>query len=162
MEVLGDGRRAIGSLGIDQWQLGYPERSLIESDVKRGVSYVALDDEGAIAGTMVLDFEGEPTYDQIDGSWLADSTSSSPDYGVIHRMAVADDHRNQGVARFMFDQAKVLADERGVTSLRVDTHPGNIPMNNLIKSCGYTYCGVILIGHAGEASPERLAYELLL
>ena len=160
--VLTQGRAAIGRLGIDQWQDGYPERRRIEDDVARGVSYVAVADDGRILGCAAIDFDGEPTYDVIDGAWLTPSTSEAPTYGVIHRIAVADNARRQGVARRLIDEALRLAEARGARSLRIDTHPGNLPMQRFIESCGFTYCGVIMIDLARESTKERLAYERIL
>ena len=160
--VLDQGRRAIGRLGIDQWQDGYPDRALIERDVERGISYVVADDAGTILGTAAIDFSGEPTYDVIDGAWLTSSPSTAPAYGVIHRIAVADAARRRGVARALIVKAQDLARERGAESLRIDTHPGNGPMQRFIASCGFTYCGIIQIDLARESTKARLAYELPL
>ena len=55
-----------------------------------------------------------------------------------------------------------LARERGAASVRVDTHPGNVPMQRLLGRCGYVRCGIILIGHAEGATPERVAFEKLV
>ena len=41
MEILLDGKAALASLGIDQWQgEGYPARDIVAGDVEDGVSYV--------------------------------------------------------------------------------------------------------------------------
>ena len=50
----------------------------------------------------------------------------------------------------------------GAASVRVDTHPGNVPMQRLLERCGYVRCGIILIGHAEGATPERVAFEKLV
>ena len=36
MEVLGDGRAALGELGIDQWQQGYPSEDVVLRDIAGG------------------------------------------------------------------------------------------------------------------------------
>ncbi len=160
MDILADGRRALSALGIDQWQGGYPHRDVIERDVERGDSYVAVDDNGSIAATIMVGFAGEKDYDVIhDGAWLTDCLSNNPCYGVIHRVAVSADFTGRGAASFLVESAESLARERGSQSVRVDTHPGNVPMRKLLDKLGYTQCGIIHIAHAEEGTPERIAYE---
>ncbi len=161
MEVLGDGRASIALLGIDQWQAGYPFRESIQADIKAGKSYV-VESDGEIIATAMIDFDGEPTYDSIEGSWGTSGTSKCPDYGCIHRVAVALEGRGKGAAKFILSEASAMANQLGKKGLRIDTHPGNAPMRSLMDSCGFQYRGVIYISHAGEGTPERVAYEKLL
>ena len=162
MEVLADGRRAIAALGIDQWQAGYPFRSTIEADVANAQSYLVLGDDGAIIGTFMMTYDGEPTYDAIDGAWLTDSNSAAPRYGCIHRIALADEARGKGASKFAIAEGLRLARERGAESVRIDTHPGNVVMRGLCARMGFAECGTIYISHAGEGTPERVAFEILL
>ena len=39
MAVLDEARGTIATLGIDQWQDGYPQKEVIEADISSGVSY---------------------------------------------------------------------------------------------------------------------------
>ncbi len=161
MEVLADGRAAIATLGIDQWQAGYPFRSTIEGDVDAGMSFVLVD-EGAIIGTFMMTYEGEPTYDVIEGAWLTEGDSAHPSYGCIHRIAICDEARGKGAAKFAIAEGLELARARGVESVRIDTHPGNVVMRGLCKRMGFTECGTIYISHAGEGTPDRVAFEIIL
>ena len=161
MEVLADGRRAIAALGIDQWQAGYPFRETIEADVANGQSFVVIDD-GAVVGTFMMTYDGEPTYDAIDGSWLTGTDSTDPAYGCIHRIAVCDEARGRGVAKFAIAEGIRLAGERGAESVRIDTHPGNVRMRGLCDCMGFSECGTIYISHAGEGTPDRVAFEIVL
>lgn len=163
MDILADGRRSLASLGIDQWQGGYPYRDAIESDVARGDSYVVQDDAGAVVATAMVGFAGEPDYDRIEaGSWLTAGTSANPCYGVVHRLAVLASEQGRGAAAFMLANAERLAYARDRCSVRVDTHPGNAPMRRLLEKCGYDACGTIYIAHAEEATPDRVAYEKMV
>ena len=163
MEIVLDGKAALASLGIDQWQgEGYPARDIVAGDVEDGVSYVVEDARGHLAATCMVSFSGEPDYDEIDGAWLTDGTSSDPGYAVVHRVAVAADSTGKGAARFMLTSAEEIAREQGASSVRVDTHPGNVPMLRLIASCGFTECGIIRIKHAEGLTPERVAFEKLV
>lgn len=163
MEILLDGKASLAALGIDQWQgEGYPARDIVEEDVREGVSYVIEDDHGHLAATCMISFSGEEDYDEIDGEWLTEGDSANPAYAVVHRVAVAADSVGKGAARLMLGNAQAIAHEGGAQSLRVDTHPGNVPMLSLLRSSGFTECGIIRIKHAGGLTPERVAFEKLL
>ena len=118
--------------------------------------------ENTVAATAMVSFSGEPDYDEIEGAWLTDGTSSAPSYGVVHRVAVGADSLGRGAARFILESAERLAREKGARSVRVDTHPGNVPMLTLVASCGFTECGIIRIKHADGGVPERVAFEKLV
>ena len=51
MPIFDIARKTIATLGIDQWQDGYPTESLIHEDVDADRSYVVLND-GIIIGTF--------------------------------------------------------------------------------------------------------------
>lgn len=162
MGILAEGRMALKQLGIDQWQGGYPHREIVEGDVARGESYVA-ELEGVAVGTIMVGLEGDRTYDDIaDGAWLTHSSSEDPDYGVVHRVAVSLEHRGRGAASFLLEQAEAFVGQKGLASVRIDTHPGNLPMRKLLVKRGYVECGTVRIAHAEGATPERIAYEKLL
>lgn len=163
MDILADGRATLAALGIDQWQSGYPYRDIVEYDVVQGASHVVVDDDDVIVGTAMLSFSGEQYYDYIDrGFWLTDSSSNDPCYGVVHRVAVAGFCKGRGVASFLMESAEHLTEDHGRTSVRIDTHPGNLPMRNLLAKRGYTECGIIYINHAEGGMPDRIAYEKIV
>lgn len=156
MRVVREARTYIASLGIDQWQDGYPQREVLENDVRLDRAYVCADEE-CIAAICVLMLEPEPAYDQIS-SWHA-----SGSYLTIHRMAVGDAHRRAGLARTMLGSAVSIARENGVSSIRIDTHRGNAAMRGFLEKNGFAECG--LVGyydsiHSGD--PMRICYDLAL
>ena len=160
--VLRDGKASIAELGIAQWQsANYPSRVEVARDVAAGACYLAEDADGTPLGTIALLFDGEPMYDHIDGAWLTDSTSAAPRYGTLHRTAVSRSAARRGVMSALFAEAERIARERGVESLRADTHPGNTPMRRLLERLGYTACGIAMLTR-DEPEPERVAYEKLL
>lgn len=166
MEVLEDGRASLAKLGIDQWQGGYPHRSNIEWDVSRGESYILVEDtaEGEVVlASAMVGFHGEAIYDHIeDGAWLTSSDSKDPRYIVIHRVAVSGKHQGKGIGRMLLKTIENAATGSGAESLRIETHPQNIPMIRLIENSGFTRCGIVRITHAENGVPERIAYEKLL
>lgn len=127
-----------------QWGDGYPVRSLIEEDIKRGESYVMVDGDD-IHGVFMFMQRVEPTYATLEGGeWLDDEP-----YGTIHRIAT------DGTVSKMFDKCVEFC--LGITkNLRVDTHKDNIPMQKAIARNGFTYCGVIYMLHDGT---PRIAFH---
>ena len=66
-----------------QWAEGHPKRSLLEEDIKEGVSYVVLGEDGIIHGVFAFIIGEDPTYKVIEnGGWLNEHI-----YGTIHRIA---------------------------------------------------------------------------
>lgn len=126
----------------NQWQDFEDITRLVLSDIKKGISYVLLDD-GRIEAAFSLKEEAEETYAEIEGSWKDDSP-----YYTIHKLACRTHQKgySSSLIHFAFLQMR---------HLRIDTHRDNIPMQRLIQKMGFTYCGII---HLKDGSP-RLAYE---
>ena len=40
LEIIEKAKIELRKLGLDQWQNGYPDRKVVENDVKNGISYV--------------------------------------------------------------------------------------------------------------------------
>lgn len=137
--------------GSDQWQKGYPMPETLLHDISRQQGFVLCHSEKIIAYGAVI-FSGEPAYKHIKGAWLSDQS-----YVVLHRLAVADEYKRQGMAREMILQAERLAISEKVYSFRVDTHTQNKFMLKLIKSLSFVYCGKIEYEQG-----ERLAFEKIL
>lgn len=162
MDVISDGRASLAALGIDQWQNGYPSRDQVIGDVERGEGWVA-EEGGRIIGCAMIGCGGDPDYDEMaEGAWLSSSTSEAPGYVVVHRIASASNAGRRGVASALLAQAEHVAAALGRESIRMDTHPGNIPMQRFLEKHGFKRCGVIMLSNPAETTPERLAYEKML
>lgn len=155
MDIIADAQSFLASLGIDQWQNGYPDEHLILNDISNQESYLVTHNDGRIMGTVMFTCNSEPTYSQIEGNWL---TATNSTYGVIHRMAVGNDFRKLGIAKFVFHECEQTLIDLNIASMRIDTHEDNLGMQGLLKKLGYRYCGVIYLGNGDK----RLAYEKLL
>lgn len=153
VKIYEDGRRSIASLGIDQWQDGYPSHDVIEADVARGALYVACDDE-ELASAAVLLPPPEPDYDVIDGGWLTETEN----YAVIHRIASDADYRGKGASSALLDALVKIAENDGRLSVRMDTHRGNTVMQGFLERHGFEKCGLIALSH-GDGDRVRVAYE---
>ena len=151
MEIIHYAQRYLASLNIDQWQDGYPNEAQITNDIVNDESYVVLDKSKIIA-TYMFSTNGEPTYKVIDGNWLTDNQTN---YGVIHRIAVSENNTNKGIAKFIISNCEEQLLSQGIFSMRIDTHPENLGMQHILKTLGYTYCGIITLTRGGI----RLAFE---
>lgn len=188
MSIIEDGRASLARLGIDQWQGGSPNESMVRDDIAAGRTMVAVDESGKLLGTLAFVSTVEPDYSNITwGGWLLDclrepegsastadtvfnsekaasptSLSDVCDYVTLHRVAVAADATGAGVGRFMIQSSKEKAASLGMKSMRVDTHEGNIPMQRLLESCGLTHCCNVDISLPEEQTRKRLGYEIIL
>ena len=157
MELFGEARGTIAKLGIDQWQKGYPSQEVVDSDIEAGQSYAVMYD-GEICGTFALMNGFEPLYDKIhDGEWKT-ANDGNKNYQAIHRVAVSVKMRGKGVSTEIINYAECHARSLGRTSLRIDTHEGNVVMRRMLEKHGFVFCGII---HLENGDP-RVAYEKVL
>lgn len=147
MEIYARARRFMAAHGNPhQWgDTNWPPEALIRTDIKEKKSYVCEAD-GALAAVFFYDYgrDIEPTYREIDGAWK-DATP----YGVVHRIASAGICKGAGDAciRWAYGQCG---------HLRIDTHPDNLPMQELLSKLGFQKRGII---HVAEDDYPRFAYE---
>lgn len=158
MELFDMARATMATLGIDQWQDGYPYRENIEEDIKNGESYV-VECSGIVVATFMLMNRNEETYEKIyDGNWLTDN---SKPYATIHRITVAPQNRatagdrtEKPISSLIVDFAKEFA--RALPGgVKVDTHEGNIAMRKMLEKNGFKYCGIIYL----VDGQKRVAYQ---
>ena len=125
-----------------QWGQNYPPEEMIRQDILDGKCYVNLK-ENTIKAVFYFAVEEDPTYGRIDGAWLNDQP-----YGVIHRIAVAENGRGVAGECFRFAQERCA-------NLRIDTHEDNLPMQRCLAKHGFTRCGIIYL----EDGDPRIAYQ---
>ncbi len=129
---------------LTQWVNGYPSRSLVEQDIKDGVSYVGVDDGGHLAMAFAFIIGEDPTYGIIeDGEWL-----NNLPYGTIHRLGSTGKHR--GMLRMCVDYCFSIID-----NVRLDTHEDNAVMRSASERLGFVRCGRI---YCDDGTP-RVAYQ---
>ena len=152
LSLFDEARATIATLGIDQWQNGYPTREVIEADIQKGESYL-YERDGQLLATFAMLKNEEPTYRVIyDGEWLTRGTDR---YTAIHRFAIAVSARGKGIAGELLAFAMAYARENHKLSLRIDTHEGNVPMRRMLEKNGFLLCGHIFL----ESGESRVAYE---
>ena len=140
------------SMGVDQWQNGYPSADTIKADIAKGNGYFLMAGERPLA-YMCIDFDGEPAYDGLDGHWLSDARA----YGVLHRLAMGKSSRGKGAATIAIQLAEELMKCRRMESFRIDTDENNEVMKHLLTKNGFTYCGKIWFDNS-----VKIAYEKVL
>ncbi len=140
--------------GVDQWQDGYPNGEAFLADVADGTAYV-LESDGQVIATACLCLGTEPTYAAIyQGAWAVDAK----EYAFLHRIAVSGSCKGQNVPALFFGELERQARERGLTSLRGDTHRDNKIMQRVMEKNGLSHRGIIYLEDGGE----RLAFEKVL
>jgi GNAT superfamily N-acetyltransferase len=150
-QIILQAKEQIRLMNSRQWQDGYPAIENIAGDIKNGYGYVLSGDNIVIAYGAVI-FDGEPAYGGIQGRWLADLP-----YVVVHRLAVADEVKNRGMATLFMQEVEKLGKRKKIGSLRVDTNFDNLYMQKILFALDFTYCGEVFYD-----KNQRRAYEKMI
>lgn len=118
-----------------QWDDEYPNLSVFASDVENGLLWVAEIDR-QIAGVAAITTDQYAEYANV--GW-----DVSEEAIVVHRLAVDPSFRGRGVAAALMHQAEVVAIEKGIQVLRVDTNTQNQATQKLFPKVGYVCAGEI-------------------
>ena len=126
LRITDAGRRAQREQGFLQWQDGYPDKAIVESDILLGAGRLLLDGDTPVAYASLI--VSDPGYEALGDIWRY----SGP-YGVIHRMAVSDAYRGKGVSGIFFDFLEADAADKGIKAIRVDTGRENMVMQHILS-----------------------------
>ena len=137
--------------GSNQWQDGYPNPEVIQSDVNNGHGFV-LSDGDVIIGYTALLINDEPEYKKIEGKWI-----TNEDFVVFHRVAISENQLGKGYAKKMMLSIEEFALAKNIYSIKADTNHDNEPMKSLFEKLGYIYCGQVYF----RGSP-RNAFEKVI
>lgn len=153
IEIINEAKEFLKESKIDQWQQGYPNEEVILKDIENQHSYV-LEDDNKIIGTVALSFDGEETYDLIyDGKWI-----SNNEYAVIHRIAASKKCNIKGIGTEIIKNIEKICKDKGIKSIKIDTHEENLVMQKLLNKNDFKYCGVIYL----EDKAKRVAFEKVI
>lgn len=152
MKLIQEARLFLGATGSDQWQGEYPAQENIIDDMNKNQAFVLVND-GKIAGYSAVITGEEPAYTKITGgNW----SNSSLDYVTVHRIALSDEFRGQGLTRYLFSNIFTLMHAKGYNDFRVDTHEMNQIMQRVFEREGFIFRGFV------EIEGKRLAYQMEL
>ena len=154
--ITDEAKAQLRRLGLDQWQKGYPSREVWVNDIAEEGAWVAVEN-GRVLGVFAFQTTPDVSYGEIDGAWLTDTP-----YASVHRVCVSDDCKGKGVAGKMFAHGFALARELGFSSMRIDTHPGNLPMQTALKKSGFVPCGSLRLKGGCEDGDPRIGFEYIL
>lgn len=153
VEIIELSKKYLKEAKIDQWQNGYPENNDLKKDIEDKNSYVLVKGTEILA-TTVISLDRESTYNSIvHGEWITDE-----DYIVMHRVAVHKDYKGKGIFKELIKEAKRIALNNNIFSIKIDTHKDNISMQKALCNNGFKKCGIIYL----EDGSERIAFELVL
>lgn len=127
--------QATGNL---QWDDKYPDTAVFTTDVQTQQLWVA-DIDGQIAGVIAITIGQEPEYGQV-AEWDVNEPAV-----VAHRLAVSPDMQGKGIANSLLHQCEVVAREKDIPLIRLDTNTVNRPMQNLFLKIGYHLGGEITL-----------------
>lgn len=123
--------------GSDQWDESYPNAEVISEDIERGTLVVCEEEDGGIAGILVMDENQAEEYKAID--WV----QTKGPHLVMHRLAVHPRIQGKGIARRLIAFAEKTAEEQGYTSIRMDTYAKNAKALQLYQQLGYEIRGEV-------------------
>lgn len=153
VEIIELSKKYLKETKVDQWQDGYPAKEDLRRDIESGNSYV-LTNKDEIVATTVISLDGESTYNSIfNGEWI-----TNEDYIVMHRVAVHDKYKGKGIFKELIKEAESLALNKGISSIKIDTHRDNISMQRAVVKNDFKRCGIIYL----EDGSERIAFEKVL
>ena len=153
VEIIELSKKYLKETKVDQWQNGYPAKEDLRRDIESGNSYV-LTNKDEIVATTVISLDGESTYDSIfNGEWITNT-----EYIVMHRVAVHDKYKGKGIFKELIKEAESLALNKGIFSIKIDTHRDNISMQRAVVKNNFKRCGIIYL----EDVSERIAFEKVL
>lgn len=153
VEIIELSKKYLKETKVDQWQDGYPAKEDLRRDIENRNSYV-LTNKDEIVATTVISLDGESTYNSIfNGEWI-----TNEDYIVMHRVAVHDKYKGKGIFKELIKEAEVLALNKGISSIKIDTHRDNISMQRAVVKNDFQKCGIIYL----EDGSERIAFEKVL
>ena len=92
-QIIGQAKAQMQRLGSQQWDESYPAIEHIRQDIQDGNGYVICREDQVVA-YGVISFDGEPVYKEIEGKW-----SNNLPYVIVHRLAIADEMKRQGMAK---------------------------------------------------------------
>ena len=142
VEIAESSKLDMHSYGNFQWNEDYPKEKDFIKDITEGTLFV-YDVKGSIAGLICINRDEPEEYKNVN--W-----STAKEAFVIHRLAVNNSFRGQGVGYKLINYVKDICIENEISYIKTDTNSLNIKAQGLLRKCGYTFVGeTSLLAHEG-------------
>ena len=125
-----NGKYELEKNGILQWTKNYPTKSIIESDLRKGVLYT-LKNNNEIIGAINISEEQETEYKLI--KWKFDNSKVL----VIHRLVIDPKYQRKGYAKKLMNFAENFARKNNYSSIRLDAYSQNEKVIDFYKKRNY-------------------------
>jgi ribosomal protein S18 acetylase RimI-like enzyme len=139
MRLIDDLVPVMNAAGNYQWDNHYPNSGVFESDIAQNQLWLA-EESANIAGIIAITTHQSPEY--IEAGWDINERTI-----VVHRLAVNIHYQGKGIAANLMKQAEMVAEQRNLNKVRVDTNVVNAATNKLFPKLGYVYAGEISLWH---------------
>lgn len=125
---------AMRRAGIDQWDERYPDREVLEEDIRRQELRLALLDGDPIALCTVNE-AADPAY--ANGRWEYHGAS----FRILHRFCVDPRHQGKGLGGRLLRRIEAELHAQGVEALRLDVFTENPTAQALYRRAGFRRVG---------------------
>ena len=142
MDIVETSKLDMHSYDNFQWNKDYPKENDFIKDITEGTLFL-YDIKGIIAGLICIN-KIEPN-EYKNANW-----SMTKEAAIIHRLAVSNESRSQGVGYKLINYANTICIENGLSYIKTDTNSLNIKAQGLLRKCGYTFVDEItFLNHMG-------------
>ena len=138
MKIIRETVKEMNENGNFQWDESYPDREVFINDIKEGTLYAVVNDNDEVTGISAANFDSFEEYDNLE--W----ESEKSDY-VIHRLAVDNAYRNEGVAAFLIENIEKEIIKKGKCFMITNTNSKNIKAQRFFENLGYKFVGEIKV-----------------
>ncbi|MDT8715994.1 GNAT family N-acetyltransferase [Clostridium sp. 19966] len=135
MDLIKAAVKDLNDKNINQWDDIYPNKEVIEEDIKKQNLYVAAEED--IKGIIVLNEFQDKEY--FDLKWRY--TEGKP--LVIHRLCVHPKAQGRGVAKALISFAESFAIENNYNFMRLDAFTENSISCSLYEKVGFEKAGLV-------------------
>ena len=124
------------AMQIFQWDDIYPNRQVLEDDLKNGWMYGYYSDS-ELCGIITLNNRQSPEYSDIVWKYKDENPL------VIHRMCVAPNHQVKGIAKTLIAFAEDFALKNHHKTIRLDAFVNNPIATGIYRKLGYIERGIV-------------------
>lgn len=137
----------------------YPAPDFLMDSIRKGELYIALDEEGKIIASMVINHECNDSYQKFQ--WPTEVQAN--EVTVIHALGVNLAYGKKGIGKKMVQFAIDTAKQNKQKVIRLDVLKGNLPAERLYKSIGFKNLHTLQMFYedTGWAEFELYEYKLI-